>query len=117
MDGRRGGGGGGWEEEVKDGRSRDHKIYYFLVSVDLPSSQSGIRLMVSSSTMLIGSLTAKGREQKSYHPSSAQLTNNLRAGKRCSREMLPRHSCWVWVILEGGRKGGRERKKRINSSH
>ena len=56
--------------------------------------------MVSSSIGVIGSLTPKGRDEKSYQPFSAQHTNILRAEKSCGREREDRQLCCVRVILE-----------------
>ena len=48
----------------------------------VPSKDLGMSCTASSSMRTMGDLAAKGREQKSYQPSSAQLTNSLRAAYR-----------------------------------
>lgn len=65
----------------------------------LPSYSSGICRIRSSSGKLICILAAKGSEQKSYQPSSAQCTNSCNVWKSLLNVSNFRHSCWVWLRL------------------
>lgn len=65
----------------------------------LPSYSSGICRIRSSSGKLICILAAKGSEQKSYQPSSAQCTNSCNVWKSLVNVSNSRHACWVWLRL------------------
>lgn len=65
----------------------------------LPSYSSGICRIKSSSGKLSCILAAKGSEQKSYQPSSAQRTNSCNVWKSLLNVSNSRHPCWVWLRL------------------